>query len=424
MSLVNLLVSSILVSVLFGFTPSAIALAAPLDSVSTPIEVGRTIGAVGGNTVDQVYRVKVPANALLIVELQGETGSELGLYLFASDAESVVEDTPFAQSAKPGGYQVLRIFFTEETDIIVNVNGRNIVRPYTYTLDVLTVIDRSAPIITKVNVPDAARSERLCVTMTIKDPQSGIRAIEVQVGTPMYRQLFSRLDKGQVCASFVLEEGIYPLTILVTNRAGLVSSFTSSVRIDNSPPQLVNDPEKVNVVDPSRARITWRFNEKLRLLYPLDKTVRVFLSTGERVRGEAKLSPSRKQIEWIATKRLVKGSVLVASVTGLGDSVGNVLNTTSASAFVALAKSNITLNSVSCSTSTCKINLSLSRTLVGKSLGVYGSTARGWQLVKAFQLRTTQGSLSFSRAEMDTYAVKFIGDDEVRATSTILADEN
>lgn len=390
------------------------AYAVTLDAISTPVSQGRTIDTVGAKTVDRIYRMTVPANTLLIVSLQGESGAELGLYLFDSLAASVAEDTPIVQSAKPGANQEVRTYFLKESTIFINVNGRNTNREYSYALDLLVISDTTAPQIISLKTPQVARAEDVCVKLEFMDRQSGIAAVELELGNADHVQNFKQSTGGLVCGSFPAGDGVYPITVRVINRVGLSTSRTSTVRIDNSPPQQVIRDAQTSVLNPTDATIVWRFNEPVRLRFPSSEAARVFFSTGEAVAGTVRLSPSGERIKWIASKRVARGSVLVASVAGLEDVAGNKLNSTSAEVFSVLGRSRISTRSISCGNSECKVQVTISKSLIGRTLGVYGLTSRGWTIVKEFRSSTRTEVIKFSSSEMESYAVLFNGDDEVR----------
>jgi hypothetical protein len=406
-----LLVAVVAVASLRNVAPAS---AGVLDDITIPIAAGRTSGQVGGGTVDQLYRLVVPANALLILELEGVEGSELGLYVFDIAPASLVEATPIAQSAKPGGYQAVRPYFLIETNVFINVNGRNPDREYSYTLDATVIIDSSPPRILSVTVPQQSRSTPLCIGISAIDLQSGIRSIDIEFGESGSGGTFSRAVDGEVCGSYSVSDGPHLVMITVTNRVGLTARRSASVFIDNAAPIVTAAGPDSGFVTPIEARLTWRFDEPVRVPKSGAGIARVYLSTGEEVPGSIRLSATSTKLIWDSSVRIQAGSVLVASITRVSDRSGNRIGLTSANVFRVLNEGSIEITSTECGSDSCRIRVVASRNLVGKRLAVYGETSRGWEIVRSVIPKEVAFGMRFDVLDYSAFKVVYHGNDFIR----------
>ena len=397
-----------------SFINVAPATAEALDDITIPIVPGRTLGQVGGGTVDQIYRLDVPANALLILELEGEEGAELGLYVYDQEPILLAEETPIAQSAKPGGYQMLRPYFLNETTVFINVNGRNIDREHTYTLDATVIIDSSPPRILSVNFPEESRANNLCIGIDAIDRQSGIKSIDVNFVESGVDKMFTRAVDDEVCGSYLVSDGPHLVMITVTNRVGLTTRRSTNVMIDNTAPNVTFVGPDSGLLPPTGARLTWQFDEPVRISNLRAGVARVYLSTGEQVSGSIRVSSSSTKLFWESSARILPGSVLVASVTRVSDRLGNLIGSTSANVFRVLKRGAITIKSSVCSTARCRIQVEVSRSLLGKRLEIYGETTRGWDMIRTVTSDEATFQMRFDMLGYTAFKLVYPGNDFIR----------
>jgi hypothetical protein len=189
--------------------------------------------------VDQVYSFEIPEKAVLVVSLSGETGSQLGLYLFDQSSTSILSNTPVAQAAKPGGRQTLVRSYLEPARVYINVNGRNLDRPYAYSLQVTLLVDTSPPVFRELIVPATTKTAELCVYISASDPTSSVR--EVSVGESNNApDWVSYVGPAQYCTDLAPGTLQRQIAIAAKNGIGLIARRVVGVIIDDFAPQLMS----------------------------------------------------------------------------------------------------------------------------------------------------------------------------------------
>lgn len=193
--------------------------------------------AVGGVVYDKVWRLEVPAGRVAIIDLKGEAGAEIGIYLFPGTTTALSSGTPIASAAKPGGSQRLVTALVPGT-YFVDINGRNVNRSYAFSLNITLVADQTPPTISINLASGASRtsSSTVIAQVTAIDTLSTVTAVRWQVDgagwgdwlTPNVRQPI------ELNAS----EGRHVVQAQAINGAGLISTVAfDSIFLDLTAPR-------------------------------------------------------------------------------------------------------------------------------------------------------------------------------------------
>ncbi len=353
------------------------------DIPGTPIGVGSLGGAAGGMIVDQVYAVEIPVQSVLVVSVSGEVGAELGLYLFGENSTSVLTDTPLVQSAKPGSRQTIVHSYVAPTRAYINVNGRNLDRPYAYTLQVTIIIDTSPPIFRELVVPATTKTAELCVYISASDPTSSVR--EVSVGEATNEPNWTPyLGPGEYCTA--LEPGPLKrrIQIVAKNGIGLVGGRNVTVTTDDYAPSLIRSTPTDEILLSNDAVITWRFDEPIFVAVTGQPLVKVETPDAEPIAGVTRLSLSRRTITWSPIRVIRPGSVILAALATLRDEAGNIRTADLTRIISRKNLPKLQLNLLSKNRGVARVELKVSRSLVGKELVIEGWDGTTWQSLSAF----------------------------------------
>jgi hypothetical protein len=281
---------------------------------------------VGGEKVDLVYAVTLPAGSVLVASLRGAGGAELGLYLFDQVAESVLVDLPVAASAKLGASQGISAIIDAPGIYYVNVNGRNVDRAYAFTLSWSVTRDTTAPQVVSVRAPLTARSSNTCLRVDARDPLSGVRSVRIaDAGALEAAPWQTYRGAGNYCTAVTPGDGARTMTVQVRNGVGLLSSRVSRiVQIDDTAPQLRStSPAQAGLLVASDQEIVWRFGERVLLGGGARGSVFAYSQAGAAIPGSATLSSTGTSVRWRADVDLPLGSVVLVSLTGVTDRAGN-----------------------------------------------------------------------------------------------------
>jgi hypothetical protein len=185
----------------------------------------RVTSEVGGAVVDHVWTLDLPEGKVALFRLTGETGAELGLYVFNSFAQSVYSSSPIATSARPGAVQDVTVVLPAGR-YFVNVNGRNTDRTYRFTLTTALYSDFTPPIIA---ARFAGGRNRFATPYVDIDPRafdalSGVTHLRYGVGDSDWSSWLP-YSGGLQRVPVPSEEGTYQIRIQARNGVELLSEI-------------------------------------------------------------------------------------------------------------------------------------------------------------------------------------------------------
>jgi hypothetical protein len=357
------------------------------DIPGTPFEGTAISGTVGGELFDIVYSLNIESGTVLLVTLRGEAGAELGLYAFANDATSVYTDLPLAQSAKPGDEQTISLQFFRETVIYLNVNGRNIDRPYGFQLIVSRVIDKSPPIILAATVPRAARDQNICVQIEAADRISGVQSVAVYESTNRSDLQWHAYDGlKKYCADLDLTEGSHSISIAVRNTIGLERHLVAgTVIIDNTIPVVRIRVPRSGVLLDSRGLLTWGASEAIRAVGKVNRLVVVTSQQGEVVPGATTISSDKRTISWRPLRNIPAGSLLIATLGTVTDQAGNLSTFIEPHIVTRKLATSVSLSIASVGLKRARLVIRVSSNLLGETIDVQALKGQGWVSIKTIQ---------------------------------------
>ena len=377
--------------VLILFTPAPVQATSEHDVPGTPLPAGGLVESrVGGLIVDLVYAINVPASSVLVATVRGEPGAELGLYAFGDGIASILTAQPIASSAKPGGVQTISVRFIRESTVYLNVNGRNADRPYEFTLRATVLTDNTPPIVTSVTADPKSRSTSVCVTVRSSDPISGIAAILISEALSGWSADWEPFfGVGRHCVSVPAGDGAREFTVRIRNGVNLVSSpYRVYSTIDDAMPKLVLTRPTEDLLLEPRGILSWRFSEPIWSVAPLTQSVSVFDQDGRVIPGVVTRSASRTALFWTPTRNIPLGTVLMASLGAVRDSVGNILNFTDTSMLTRKRTTPISIQRLASSIKP-KIRIFVPAWLVGVSVIIERKAPRGWYSDQTLTLTAT-----------------------------------
>jgi hypothetical protein len=316
----------VLITLLALVWPGAVRAAGASEIPGVPLAASSLSGTVGGETVDLVYAVTLPAGSVLVASLRGAAGAELGLYLYDQVAESVLVDLPVASSARPGASQGISAIIDAPGIYYLNVNGRNVDRAYAFTLSWSVTRDTTAPQVMSVSAPLTARASNTCLRVDARDPLSGVRSVRIaDAGALEAAPWQNYRGAGNYCTTVTPGDGARTMTVQVRNGVGLLSSRVSRiVQIDDTAPQLRStSPAQSGLLVASNQEIVWRFGERVLLGGGARGSVFAYSQAGAAIPGSATLSATGTSVRWRADATIPLGSVVLVSLTGVTDLAGN-----------------------------------------------------------------------------------------------------
>jgi hypothetical protein len=193
--------------------------------------------AVGGTVYDKVWRLEVAAGRVAIIDLKGEAGAEIGIYLFPGTTTALSSGTPIASAAKPGGTQRLVASLVPGT-YYVDINGRNTDRSYAFNLSIALVADQTPPTISFSLANGASRtsSSRVIALTTAIDTLSTVTGIRWQVDGTGWGDWQTPNVRQSIEMSAV--EGRHVVQAQAINGAGLISTVaTDTIFLDLTAPR-------------------------------------------------------------------------------------------------------------------------------------------------------------------------------------------
>jgi hypothetical protein len=322
----------IVIGTAVGISPNIIIAAeTPLDAAEeipgTPIDPRYPINdTVGGNVVDRVYELKVTGPSLVLVGLNGETGSELGLYAFGSASTSVLTDNPLATSAKPGGQQFISLRFTQADVLYININGRNRDRAYSYSLSIRITRDTTPPRLEVTDFPSRTRSSSVCIKVRAIDSLSGIGDIaiwEQSNSIPLWQPFRLGLP---VCQSISAGNRRTNISVRVRNLIGIESRTVSfPITIDDKPPVITSISPKSGFLLQALSSVRLDFDSRLKKSTITSDSVKVVDQFGSPVDGLINVSRDRKSIVWNNSDPTRAGTQLMMFIHKLEDRAGNLM---------------------------------------------------------------------------------------------------
>jgi hypothetical protein len=285
---------------------------------------GRANGSVGGSSYDRVWRLVLTEARVALVQLRGEAGAELGLYLFDGSATSVVSGTPIKQSAQPGGSQGFAAPLAAGT-YYLDVNGRNEERAYAFTLTVALILDPTPPFLSLDIADGAGRVSSATVSVAVNaiESLSGLEEMRMRVDAGEWGawQPFARTAQ----ATFAETEGEHRVEMQVTNGAGLVSATASdTVILDlTAPVGSLLSPSLSSLVSVSRPTIRYQFTEPLRRSSWGGSAISIQDASGNVIRGTGSYDPETQIGTYSVAEALTPGVEYVVQGGSARDRAGN-----------------------------------------------------------------------------------------------------
>ena len=387
------------------------------DIPGVPLAGRSVAGAVGGAVVDEVYSISLPANVLFTATLSGESGAELGVYLFAPGAVSILSAAPLTQSAKPGGAQSISWVTDAAGVYYLNVNGRNLNRRYSYTLTALTRQDTTPPVIDRADGALVSRSERVCIFVRASDSISGVSFIRIAADAGFSGSEWEPYEGAEwYCAALILDEGPHEAFIQVKNGVYALSAVRSvPITIDDSPPVLLgtSPASEGDLLEP-RGEIAWRFNEPVRLLGVGSESIFVVNQMGTRVAGSLRLSPNQRRVIWSPSQSVPAGTTLLLNLRPVRDAAGN--ETASLNSLVIQRRRAVLmrLSLLKRGTAALRFEYQTPAGLAGSSLLVEMRVLGRWVELKGIDLVSATDQLRLTRAELgdaDRIRLRWLGDE-------------
>lgn len=285
---------------------------------------GSVISSVGGSTVDRVWRLELAQGRVALISLIGNSGSELGLYLFDGYTRSIVADTPIAQSAKPGGEQSLTATLPAGT-YYIDVNGRNTDAAFGFALSVVLLADTTPPTLSLKPESDGAavNSATASVIVLASDPLSGVATMRLRVDGGEWGVWRPAAPTASVQIPTIL--GAHKIEAQVTNGLGLVSAIAAtSVTYDNVAPVATRTtPRADGTTISARPTITYVFSEPMRAASWRNGGLIVLSRSGSVVAGTFAYDAATRTGTWTPTAPLVLGDPYAVQIGGVVDLAGN-----------------------------------------------------------------------------------------------------
>lgn len=362
---------------LIGFTLAVIGALLPqavrandYDLPGVPLS-GRVIsGEVGGAITDRVYSLSAAAGTVLVATVQGESGAELGLYIFGEEATSVVSSDPVASSAKPGSSQLVRVVLPTAETIYLNVNGRNADRPYRFVLTVSAVIDSTPPRISVARAAPNSRPTHLCAKVAAEDALAGVSSVAVlPIGRDASPDWQAYEGAGRYCGSYDVPDGSTEIRVLARNQLGYVSSVKAGATTVDSVTPVAGAPRPRSdaLLDP-RPVVRWRFSEPIKGVGQKSVSVFAFDQLGKRLPGTTKVTDGGLLLSWTAGAAIAPGVLVNIQVLGVSDLAGNTLGEVEPFAAFRKVRTSLSITSLKFTGDRQLLRLAVSDNLLGKTI--------------------------------------------------------
>ena len=370
------LATMLLTAGMLAVTPSAYALDEGAEIPGVPF-VGSVVSAeVGGTIADRVYSLEVAAGTVMVVTLQGESGAELGLYLFGSEATSVVTSDVIASSARPGASQMVRVVIPSSETIYLNVNGRNDDRKYQFVLTISAVVDKTPPRISLARTAPHSRSTAVCARVGAEDSLAGVSSVAVVPAGGSYAPDWQSYEGvGRYCGSYEVPDGSVAVRVLARNQLGFVSSVKAgSTLIDSVQPQVGSPTPRISALLQARPTIRWRFNEPIKGISSRAVNLIAFDQLGNRLSGSSAVSADGTLLSWTATRSIAPGVLVNVQVPGVRDLAGNVLAEIEPFSAFRKERTSITLTTLGATGGTLRVKVTVSRNLLRQTVRLLART--------------------------------------------------
>jgi hypothetical protein len=356
--------------------------------------------SVGGGVIDLVYSVQVPAGSMITATLAGESGAELGLYIFASDATSVTVDTPLVSAARPGGTQGVAVPIRTAGRYFINVNGRNMDRAYQFSLTVTLRSDTSPPNLARVSPARSAQSSRACVTITALDAVSGVSDVSVTDATGEAEFSWQRyVGSRPYCIAVEPGDGNRLMKVVARNGVGLTSrELILQMLIDDTQPKILSTtPRQSGTFQVRRPTFVWSFNEPIRLVDPSGPAVYAMTGAGRLLSGGVEYSADRKRVSWQVPTDLLLGEQISVTLRGVVDGAGNALDPIDTLTAVRKLRTSTKASLSSVSAARVALRVQVSGNLIGKILTVQRRVAGVWEDVQTIKAKSASFSVTVVR---------------------------
>lgn len=430
-TLLRVLVGAMFVGALAGAGGPRVARA---EDSSTEIPgtpwVGRSAtGLIGADAVDRVWRLELPEGRVGIFRVTGEAGAQLGLYLFGSDATSVLTATPLKLSAKAGAEQRFTVLLPAGT-YYINVNGRNTDRKYAYSLLVSLIEDPTPPFLSFITASGKQRVSSTEVRMKVfaSDGLSGVDALRWRVDGGAWSE-WSEYTSSLVTVSLPETEGVRSVEMQARNGAQLVSPSASlDVTLDLTPPvATLIAPKETTVIGVARPTITYQFNEAMDGAAWRSGGLLVYQFEGPTVQGTYEYNAGLRRGSFRPDAKLTPGGTYVVEFSAAADRAGNAPEA-GAWSFTYLAKTSLSVTDTSVAAiggESVRLQFRATNVPAGapillEELVDLGGDIFRWTTIRETTARGdgTLQSIRFSPERSGRYALRFPGSDSHQASRT------
>lgn len=397
------------------------------DIPGVPMQENELRSQVGAEIVDRVFSLQVAPGSVVTVTLLGEPGAELGLYIFDESATSLFTSDPIAHSARPGSRQAVSVPFIEGGALYIDVNGRNIDRPYKFTLKVLMQADLTPPFVVNVLTPARAPAGNICVRATAVDSQSGVAAVALRSsGTGSDEALiWQEYTLGsQNCFSVDQGEGLHSFELLFRNSLMLTSTpINFAVRLDNSPPlATLLTPQSDGITFAPRPSVIWRFNERVKPVGSMSELVFASDQSGKMVSGTAAFLSDRRTLIWRASARVPSGGTILVGIGAIVDAAGNQQPFSSTVVLTRLLRTSLRVALLSSAKSRATIQVAVPNALVGKTIQLQVQADIGWVDYQDVRVTSSSMKILITGDSIRKVRLHWTGDDRLyQSTSAVIA---
>ena len=318
-----------------------------------------TSSTAGGSIVDRVWRIELSTGRVAMMRVAGESGSQLGLYLFQGSARSVLTDDPMKSSAKAGGSQAIVVSLPAGI-YYVNVNGRNADRAYAFTLSISLFPDLTPPTAQPRFAGGATHISGSTAEIEPRgyDALSGIEAVRYRLKGGEWSDWSTTTSKLLVPVQAA--EGSCEFEVQVRNGVGLVSESTGLTAIvDHTAPIAVAKVFAMGIASRSLPAIQYAFSEPMQ-----SSTLRgafvVSDFSGSLIDGNVSYDSSRLTATFVPSDSLRLGTTYAVDLVGARDLAGNTALSPGGWSFTYLSSTSVSAK------------ISATSTRFGQSLSVRG----------------------------------------------------
>lgn len=290
--------------------------------------------SVGGSVFDRVWRLELPVGRIAVIEVAGDAGAELGLYLFDDTAITLLSADPLKSSARPGGSQNIVATLPTGT-YYIDVNGRNTDAAYGFTISVSLVEDKTPPIATLRLKSGGLRISSVTPALQLQayDSLSDVTVARMRLsGNPWGEWVTAVKD---VSVTLPAIEGDYVVEAQVKNGVNLTSE-TASLRLtlDLTPPVATStSPTQRAVLTTSRPTFSYAFSEAIKGA-SWSQGFKLTRSDGAAVPGTYAYNATKLTATFTPSSALIVGAAYVVRLDGVTDLAGNFVRSSATAAGV------------------------------------------------------------------------------------------